>query len=383
MKNLLIIVPNIGLGGQERVAVDTAAMLQHEYNVTMIIFQREQNSYTPTCKLINLNVPPSYGSLPKIGNALKRVSSLKKLKSELKINISLSIGNTANLANSLSKSSDRVILSIHGYAGIRPDFTRRVANRWVFGRSDSIICVSERMSRDFSSLYPYTRGKVVTLHNPYNYKEIVRQHNKPIDIPIAYPTIVTMGRLEKVKGYSHLMKAFRIVKDALPETRLMFLGDGSRRGELEKQAKALRLDDGVVFMGYQENPHKFLSKCDVYVLSSIHEGFPNALIEAMSCGLPVIATDCLSGPREILNAVYSDEWAREIEYCDYGILVPAFEADDKPDEEKDRVLAEAIVALLGDKDMQRHYRQKSNERAQAFSCQIYKEKLVQILENQC
>ncbi len=382
MKNLLIIVPGIGFGGQERIAVDTAKIFQDKYIVTMVIFNEYKDAYSPNCPVIHLNVPASPNLAVKIRHAIKRVQDLKKIKRDLGIDISLSFGNTANYVNSLSKGSEKIILSIHGYKTVRVSFLARMLNSWIYSKADYITCVSEKISRDLLKNFIITPKKVVTVYNPYDFDSIVQQKAYPVEFPVTHPAIVTMGRMERVKGYSHLLRAFRLVKEEVPEASLVFIGDGSLKKELQELTSRMALSQDVIFTGLQTNPHQYLSKCDVYVLTSIHEGFPNALVEAMVCGLPVIATDCKSGPREILTEPYHDLEAVQIEYGEFGVLAPPFSSDDSIEPEKEQALAEAIIELITNNEIRRNYQQKSEERARVFSFQAYQERLIALLDSQ-
>ena len=115
---------------------------------------------------------------------------------------------------------------------------------------------------------------------------------------------------------------------------------------MQKYAQAAGIAQHIIFAGFQPNPYSYEAKCDLYVLSSINEGFPNTLVEALACGLPIVAADCKTGPREILMERYEDKTAQGLERVDYGILVPPFAADDSCEPEKDELLAQAIVEML-------------------------------------
>jgi glycosyltransferase involved in cell wall biosynthesis len=170
------------------------------------------------------------------------------------------------------------------------------------------------------------------------------------DIPI----IANMGRLNKQKGQSYLLKALAKIKKGIP-CRLIILGDGPLRRDLEEETERLGIKKDVAFLGFQKNPFKYLARSTVFVFPSLVEGFPNALVEAMACGLLVISFDCPSGPSEILQD------------NKYGILVPL------KDEDK---LVEAIVGLLKDKEKISYYKEQAKKRVKDFSL----EKIIPLYE---
>jgi glycosyltransferase involved in cell wall biosynthesis len=145
------------------------------------------------------------------------------------------------------------------------------------------------------------------------------------------PALVAVGRLAHVKGFDQLLEAFAILRTELAaeSATLVILGVGPERPDLEQLARDLGIDAHVRFPGFVENPWAAMGKADVFVLSSRHEGLPLVVAEAVACGLPVVATDCRSGPAEILRGNPRSR------------LVPV---SDPP------AMAQAIVEVLADAD---------------------------------
>ena len=146
------------------------------------------------------------------------------------------------------------------------------------------------------------KNKRAVIHNPL---AAVEDDQSPLNIPLgANPKkkwVIAMGRLTYQKGFDLLLSAFQKIADRYPDWQLLILGEGELRLELENLKVNLGLTDQVLFLGVISNPFLLLKHSKLFVLSSRFEGFGNVLIEAMSCGLPVISTDCPSGPREIIR----------------------------------------------------------------------------------
>jgi glycosyltransferase involved in cell wall biosynthesis len=193
--------------------------------------------------------------------------------------------------------------------------------------------------------------------------------------------------LRYAKGYWHLVRAFSQIRAEHPNTHLVILGNNhaDNRKKLDRLVESLDLSDAVSFLGFDENPFKYLARSDVYVLSSISEGFPNSLVEAMACGTPVVAADCKTGPREILCSTYHDKEILNVEHAEYGILVPAHEPteiyDNRPLLRSEFLMAKAIVELLRDEKLRRYYGDQAKKRAADFGYSRWKDNIYEILRD--
>ncbi len=151
-----------------------------------------------------------------------------------------------------------------------------------------------------------------------------------------------------------------VVHSFHPDLKLILVGDGPDKEQIEALVNNLDLADSVILAGWQENIFAFMTRAKALVLCSRHEGWPNVLVEAMACGCPVIATDCQTGPREIL----SDN--------EYGLLVPV----DDPE-----ALARSVEKLLTDESLKTHFQAQSRLRAQDFDLEQIGPKYVRLLQN--
>ena len=172
--------------------------------------------------------------------------------------------------------------------------------------ADAVVCVSDGVADDFRAQTGLTPNKVVTVHNPVFDDRIGIRASEPCATLSALAnsthckTVVAAGRLVYQKGFDNLISAVAKLRSHMP-LRLVILGEGPLRDELKAQARALGLGDAdCVLPGFVRNPLPIIASADVFVLSSRYEGFPNALVEAMACGTPIVSTDCPSGPWEIV-----------------------------------------------------------------------------------
>ncbi|HEV7890130.1 MAG TPA: glycosyltransferase [Pyrinomonadaceae bacterium] len=168
--------------------------------------------------------------------------------------------------------------------------------------ADAVVALSKGVAEDLNALVPRTRDRVTVIHNAGVEPEVrvsAQESLSPEERPSG-PLVVACGRLKPLKGFAHLIDAVAEVRKTVP-AHLWIVGEGEQRAELERQAERLGLKDCVRLLGFQENPYRYMAAADVFVLSSLFEGFGNVIVEAMACGAPVVATDCPYGPREIIR----------------------------------------------------------------------------------
>lgn len=197
--------------------------------------------------------------------------------------------------------------------------------------ADKIVTVSLGLANYVKSNYPGSNDRVVTIYNPVYSADIIAKSNEYIDGNCfdykEMPIVITSGRLHPDKNYSTLINAIKKVHQK-KLVRLIILGDGDLRNELHELINTLGLQEYVEMLGFKDNPYAYMSRSDVFVLSSNHEGFGRVLVEAMACGCPVVSTDCPSGPREILE---DGKWGRLVPTGDYNSMAEAIiETIDNP-----------------------------------------------------
>lgn len=362
MKKILLIVPALHQGGFEKVCVATARLLQPYYEVIIAIFDSADIAYDiKGIPVADLRLPSRPSKVGKVLNVIKRGLKLRVLKKKEHIDISYSFGPTANIANIASGGRESKWLGIRSYMDMGNPKQIKMFCRC----ADKVICCSDTICRKVQDQYHCS--KAVTLNNPFDLQEVKALSEKgKAELPWSEGRIlISMGREDVVKGYWHLLKSFSIVHEKLPDTKLMIIGQGEFQAYREL-ARGLGVDDAVYFAGLKKNPYPYLKTGSLYVLTSYYEGFPNALVEAMAMGLPVIATDCMTGPREILEDKY-------------GILFPNMsqKEDFSPHNitAEERNLAQEIVTLLEDGNKMEHYHKMALKRAGEYTAESYVDKI--------
>ncbi len=439
---LMLLTPMLHQGGFERVCVKTARLLEPYCQCTIVIFDDADIAYDITgLQVINLHLGAKPGKAAKILNLYKRVRTLKKLKKEMGIDIAYSFGQTANLTNCYANTTGRTITGIRSYL----DLDNPSKIRLFCQRSDAVACCSAEIEQVLRQ--EYHCENTFTLYNPIAdplaQADTIREkatasgaadiapagetdYGLPEETASALrrfldshdPLIMSMGREDDVKGFWHLVKAFSLLEETAVTGKektgqvsagkrpgLVLIGEGDF-AEYKKLAADLHRAEDVFCTGVSTDPSAILQHAGLYVLSSIHEGFPNALLEAMALGVPVIAADCKTGPREILapaaiaaaqeeekdagakktGQAAADEEKKQSEdgaedgKCpagEYGILLPPLSeqkdlsAANIPAE--DRGLAEKMQALLTDDRSREKYSALAKKRAADFAERAYTE----------
>jgi N-acetylgalactosamine-N,N'-diacetylbacillosaminyl-diphospho-undecaprenol 4-alpha-N-acetylgalactosaminyltransferase len=189
----------------------------------------------------------------------------------------------------------------------------------LYPKADLIIANSNGNAQDLITNYNVPRYKITTIYNPISLEAIFAIEPKKDFFDTNYFNLVSVGRLDNGKNHQLLIKSLEFFK--LQKVRLYIFGDGILKTELEKTIKDLKFENRVFLMGFESNPYKYLKAADLFVFSSNHEGFPNVILEAMACELPIVSTNCPSGPNEIFKVNTDYDFSDNV-LTDYGILVP-------------------------------------------------------------
>ena len=348
-KKLLMVIPNLGLGGAQRVFHDHSVELTKYYDVTEAVFDFDsENLYPSGNPLESLEVTGGGGSVRKISNFFRRVRQLRQLKQRLETDICISHLEGADYVNLLSKGREKVILLIHGskthdrnISGPTGWLRKRVLMPLLYRRADRIVTVSRDIIPEMVDDYGLDPRKLSAINNSFEVESVWERAQEPLSpamqaVYAAGPVLVTSGRLAIQKNQKPLLDIFAALRTE-QAAKLVFIGDGELRDELVQHARGRGLrvyeawgkepltpDFNVYFVGLQHNPFQYIRPASVFVFPSAWEGFPLALGEAMTCGVPVVSTDCPTGPREMLAPASTSPAVpiRAAEWAEYGLLMP-------------------------------------------------------------
>lgn len=393
--NILFIAPSLGGGGQEKAGMILCNHLQQFHKVTVVtLTSGSKYNYNYTCPVISLNTPTAKSSYGKAIVLIKRIFTLKKIKKKIKPDISIAFGNGAVIANYLSGGKEKKITSIRqsfSYIKNYRSFANKIQQLFflrALKSADRIIPVSNEINQELLQLYHIHNNYFV--HNGVNIAEIQQQCAEPLENNLQFffndQVIIHVARIDLSKRTWEVVKLFTLVKKELPKAKLILAGvidssdkmnqkmfdfcikylnqhhfkiiDGSKKHSPKEVAAA-----DVLMTGFFENPFSLMYRSSVFVLPSSREGFSNATLEAMACGLPVIISDCDTGPREILiNKTLKEE---------YGILLPTFQQSFEHNRytinENHLKWKSAIISLLSNAELRGHYKKLSLKRVLDFN----------------
>ncbi|WP_302487235.1 glycosyltransferase [uncultured Megamonas sp.] len=387
-KKIAWIIPDLYTGGMPRV-LET---LSNEFNKDD---NYEQYNILLKKKDINFNVYGKLFSLEKEGKNLikkififiKRTYDFYKINKKYKFDYVVSFGMTANIINLLINKKGKTIITEHNVKSIENSIGKGLNKliynyvynfliKLLYNKADKIVTVSKYMGIDLIKNYGIKENKINTIYNGVDEKKIETLKLEPLSDEerkiFKNPVIINVGATSKQKGQWHLIKIMTELRKSIPNIQLVILGQGAYYNKLSNLVQSLDLQDSIHLMGVKSNPYKYMYNADLFVLTSLYEGFPNVLVEAMTVGLPVISVDCKSGPRELFQEnCIKFQYINDIFLADYGILIPDMMNDgveiNGRIQKNDKILKEAILKIINDKNLQEKYRKRAICRSKKFT----------------
>lgn len=355
---LLFVINSLEGGGAERVIVNVVAGIRREMptaKITLALLDKrpEMHAAPDSIDVVRFDCN---------GSTTASIRRLARFARAYRPEVIVSFLTRANIASVVAARaagahciiSERVHTSSHFGSGLSADVSKAVVRR-IYRRADTIVSVSEGVARDLAHSFGIPEDRLVTINNPVDRPaiEAAAEDAPTVDLPDDF--VLAVGRLVPNKNFAMLIEAYA---RAGISPHLVILGEGPLRSTLVDLARTLGVADRVHLPGYVENPHSVMRRASVYVSASNAEGFPNAMVEAMVLGRPVVATDCHSGPSEIL-AMQPEGQIVKMTRAEYGILVPP---------EAREAMALGLREMM-QRETRDHYSARARRRAASFDAQ--------------
>ncbi len=352
-RRLLIVLPSLGGGGAERATVDLIRGLgQRPITITLALFSATgqfKEQVPPGVRIVDLRGRLRYD--------LRLVWRLAQLIRRERPVVIMSVLRYANLITLLARQLSRVRIKVivneqnlpsAEFALFGGTQLKRLALRWLYPLADQVTTISHGIAAELSDVCHLPPRKIRVIPNPVDLERITKLAGVRPEHPWfsgTVPVVVAVGRLHPQKGFESLVRAFAAVRRETA-AKLLILGEGPLRPQIEQLAGNLGLESDVALPGFQDNPYGYMAHATVFVLSSLYEGFGNVLVEALALGVPVISTRCPVGPEEILSDGHT------------GILVPPADED---------ALAQAILRVLRDSTLRSQLASQGRRRARDYA----------------
>ncbi len=386
-KRVILIIPNLDFGGAQTSLSRITWLLRPYCNLLIVAFNKEKMApISYGAEIVDLNVGASNSYFRKSINFIKRVYRLRKLKRKFNPDVSISFLEGADYVNLLSSINEQVFFYIHGsklhdknIVGPLGLLRRRILIPLFYGRPNKILVVNAKIADELKANYRMASQIFEEFPNFYDFDAIRQLATEPLESSLSsffqrYKVMCISGRISPEKGIDKFATILPLLFKKHPDAKVVLVGDGPDTNlvkgilksydivfkSLESDTDEIENDVEVLFLGYQKNPYKYLSRSQLLVLPSLNEGMPNTLVEAMGLGIPVLAADCPYGPRELLSNGKGDlNWP---EFALYGVLVPVL-----LNESVNHFWLNALDALLTNDSLRLKYRNDGILRSQNFS----------------
>ncbi|PGO26567.1 glycosyl transferase [Bacillus cereus] len=323
-KRVAFFLSSLDGGGVERMTLNLSQELSDRgYDVDLIVCNLKGDyvkEIPPSLNVYNLKVNKGIFSI------FKLIKYLKSRKPEVFISAKDYLNIIAIISKMLSGIKTNLIVStrVNISTQLSHGFTWKLKiisllTKYFYPYANKVVAVSEGVKTDLIQLTGLNSKDIKVIYNPVITKGLEEKLAEEVYHPwfdsTNIPVIVTVARLHPQKDLQTLLKAMAIIKKT-KDVRLIVVGDGPERNQLELFIRELNLENNVDLVGFKANPYPYLKQSSLFVLSSLYEGFGNVLVEALFAGIPIVSTDCPSGPSEILNN------------GEFGTLVPIGNADE-------------------------------------------------------
>jgi glycosyltransferase involved in cell wall biosynthesis len=349
------VVPSLAGGGAERVAVQVLNALDADrWDRSMYLFERSGRYLADLSPSIRLEAA-AVASRPGRWIALRRF--IRRVRPDVIVAFLsyLSVLTAARAAGVGSKVVFAVGTPMSAFLTDRDYRWSRPWNRWLLAAAmrigctvtDLVVATSQGVADDLIDSFRGHSARVRVVHNPVDLAAVAAAAREPLDAGDAAlwrrPVIVAAGRLAAAKNYPLLIEAFAILRQRMPAS-LFILGEGDQELALRRMIHDRGLDDAIHLCGFRTNPWSYIARADVFALTSRYEGFGNVVVEAMACGVPVVATSS-PGTREVLMSGAD------------GLLV---------DDHEPAAFASALATVLADSSLRQRMAETARHHAERY-----------------
>lgn len=371
-KNILILVNSLQHGGgAERIAANIGSELVDKgHNVTFLERYEVENRYQFKGELISLYQQSNINYLIKFLRETKTPKTISEISKEKGIDTVISFSGLPNYCSILSKmffdNESKIIISERCNPLKSKGLKEHILIKYLYPKADKVIVQTKVIQEILRSRFSISNTIVIPNLIDMNKIELKNKNNTPkknLEELLEDFTFINIGRLSKAKGQWHLLRSFKRVSKKTKCVKLILLGDGDLKINLENLVDELKIKDKVYFLGKVNNVFTYLKKSDCFVFSSLFEGFPNVLTEALSQNLPIVSTDCISGPREILcpNLNFNEKISYP-HFGKYGVLTKPFEnkiffktLQEKPLSQEEKMFSEWMINMYENEDLRKEY----------------------------
>jgi glycosyltransferase involved in cell wall biosynthesis len=306
-RRIVFVADSLRMGGAERVLsmlVGTLAERRHE--VTLITLMSQEHDFYPLHPDVRRITLPhllhaSHNIFEAIFYNFRRLGALRHTIQNLSPEVAISFIDTINIATLISLLGSPIPAIVSERLDPRIPYSKpiwRILRSITYRMAAAIVVQTDQVARQMPALLPGSSAPVRVIPNPVDLP--AASGSAPRILPLQH-VIIAVGRLETQKGFDLLVEAFSRIAPACPEWGVVICGEGSQRAALEEMIRQHGLSDRVALPGAIQDIAAVLASAELFVLSSRFEGFPNALLEAMSLGLSAISFDCPSGPADIIQ----------------------------------------------------------------------------------
>lgn len=375
-KRIDILIPDFSDLGAQRVAINLANGLNNIHIVRFVVFDRNGSFH----KYLHSGIPvislnETVPNIPKL-RVLLKIFSYRNIAKKNNTDIAISFSPITNYAVVFAKLGNKKIKTIiqeHAFPSLFLKDRENVSALYevlfkhflirIYEKSDCFVTITNAIKKDFIENFNIKSKFFEVVRNPLDIEKINSLAHEPVnDFLFNHKKkyLVAIGRLSEQKNFKRLIDIFEKIKNQKPNTELLIIGKGALESELKEYAKKKNLENFIHFLGFKENPYSYVSKSDVFCLSSNWEGLPQVIAEAMICQTPVVAHDCQSGPAEMIRDKKT------------GMLTTYGDLDE---------FAQKVIEILEDKNLRKSVAENAyNFAAQEYSLEKYTSRYEEIIE---